>query len=584
MAENVEKRVTVRVGATYTGSAAMKSAVADVEKLRKQAELPVMGPLTREQSAVEAGLKQRITAMERAGERLRVKERVDAILFGKGGGGAGAIDKQTEALKRMGVEIVNNSRHTMTWEKAWKAWGAAIMATKAADVVIRGGTLAGEWSRANARKDLAGMTAADEGIRDTLTGIPLAGRLGEAMQTAPFFSDKIRTIRGGISGAAGAMGLNSVRDYFDDGGLTAAQAKEDAERATREAKALDERTAKLKAEADQLRALRDTAIEYGKALSLAGRTSNTSEGFARVMTAAQGLQDLAPGLDKQRLQGHALQGEQADVMATMGLNLMRDFRRAVFADLGRDAGRANDRMRDFAGIDARIADRRLRDDGRNFEADIAGVRYDAAQQAIGVTDPAMLAKIREEQAAKESSIARKYHRELLDERRDFQRKMEQTDATAAERRLRLSGKAYEADKLQLANSFQAQAAEIKDRYEAMIRANPSEAPTLRRRAAQETKAAGEGYALGIAELMRERGGRFLPGLTGGPSGETKLSTGAIGRGESEAARQRDILQQQLKTNQNIEAAVKNFPATIAKALQDAFKQLGFGTEGTPGYQ
>lgn len=87
------RKFDISVGATYTGSGALKLATADIQKLREQASLPITGPLTKDQSATEAIAVQkalvakvvnaRAQAMADAGDRARIHEIANEQLFGK---------------------------------------------------------------------------------------------------------------------------------------------------------------------------------------------------------------------------------------------------------------------------------------------------------------------------------------------------------------------------------------------------------------------------------------------------------------------------------------------------------------------
>jgi hypothetical protein len=590
MAENVEKRVTVRVGATYTGGSALKSAVADVEKLRKQAELPVMGPLTRDQSAVEAGLKQRIVAMERAGERLRVRERVDEILYGRGGVPAGATqakalkgiaDEAEKAKKPMGelLEIVrkfgtSNGTDTL-FEKLTKLAprvGMVLAATKAISLALVVANRISDTVRHNAQGNIDRQLADEQSWNQTAGTISMG--LGPAAVESNFLG-------AGHINAAGRYALSrtpGVKGFFN-GPQPYSLYRDDKiaiENLEDQTKAQDRLTSRMEARAKLGDTLRKSAISEANALRL--EFAATTSEYGKFLQYAEKLRQLSIGADTIRRGGGEvpeemneaatlLRGGAMGALAADGVGRFGRMLRNYGGRAGAAIGRISDRVTGTRDIDASIRQMRLRDEGRNYEADVGAVRAETARRVTD--DPANAAMIREEQAEKESSIARKYHRELLDERRDFQRKMEQTDATAAERRLRLSGKAYEADKLQLANSFQAQAAEIKDRYEAMIRANPSEASTFRERAAREMKSAGEGYSLGLAELMRERAMRYLPEIPGVTRGENRGITGALGEGDRASVRAMDVMNRQLAAALDTANAVRQLPTAIATAVKAA---------------
>jgi hypothetical protein len=580
MAENVEKKVTIRVGANYNGAAALRSATADLEKLRKQAELPVMGPLNRDQSMVESMLKQRLTAMERAGERLRAKERVEEILFGRGSGAAGAkaMDEHTAAIKRQGIEIQNNAKHVMTWEKAWKAYGAALMIARTAEVGLRAASFARDWSRANEAKDLEKQTELEQGWRETLTGIPVVGKIGEAMQGAPFFGSKVRSSRALLTMGGRALGMNNFADYFDDKG-SYQRLREEVEATQKSTKATDAKTAameKLFAVTEKLRlAARDANQSYGLATRGAGLTGE----MGAVVGTAHALTQYGDVLAAQKIAGGKVAPEQSEMIANMGLTLMRDFRRAVFADLGRDVPRALGSMGTMRGLDSGIEQSRLRAAGRGIEADVRGIRDDAEARKFGVTDPAVLAKIDEEAKQRESERMQQYHKELLGDRRDFASRMTEKNDSATSRRMRLEGRSLDADKYDLDSGLRRSAEEIRDRYKQLIDANPAEAATLKKRAEEEIAAAQQGYALDSADLLKRRGTPFLPGMPGGPTGETRLSTGALGQGDLNGARE------QLKVQRDLTAAMRdmkqNLPKDIAKAIAEALAAIGFAGPPDP---
>lgn len=196
----------ISVGSTYSGSG-LKSATADVAKLRRELALPVQGPLNRLDSLVEKEAASRIRAMERAAEKSQVGSIVNERLFG---GGAEPTEKQAESLGKVAQGAAKAKQEASgllaiitkfgtsngtdalieKFAKLAPKVGVALAITKAFSTVLEVVNFSLDEQRHKNQGNLDRLVEDDKKREAALKGIPIVGPLGAQIQKLNPFSKR----------------------------------------------------------------------------------------------------------------------------------------------------------------------------------------------------------------------------------------------------------------------------------------------------------------------------------------------------------------------------------------------------------
>jgi hypothetical protein len=540
MADTTTRKFDLIVGTSYNGSG-LKSATADMAKLRKELALPAMGPLGRDDQLSLSMAQHSIRRVQLQRERNDIY-RLDAIK---------RPDFDFSDLQGQGVDITR----------------------------LRGGQGPRTLSEMKGDQQERSLAQQAEHLGKMLKlfgGIELANRIGNGLQKLPELEDKFaRDIQNGAtkteafaSGLADllpgigplAKGFRNLGDFIhdlrhpaeadarrkredDQDARDARQAQQDKRDANRQAIGLEGRDVGLDAYArSRLLGVRGNArdreqaqIDYDKevrrldellgkkgSLSPEGQKALEAQVAAGKATAAGELNDKVTELERQfQAKVEASRREHVDRLNSIDTE-------AKQAELERDGKFFTSKLGaigDAAKVEQTEAIRRYRDALNDPDQDpsIAAARMDKEIAASRMKASASRTKEKDFE-----------NRAVEDAEDDHKQRLLDSDANYVSRRLVMAGKDREAEKLAIKQQFQDRLHAIDDNLTKSLRDHAERAPELKRQAAEDAGDAARIFGLDNEESDRRRLFRFRGALPAGISGESHLLSGQAGAGGTQS--------------------------------------------------